>query len=255
MKRSPYLLQLDNPCPESWEGMHPTDTGRFCDTCAKNVVDFTSLTDDQILAQLKKSETNFCGRVTETQLNRYLVSRTETTLTARLFKLVAGLFLFAAPDSNAQELIERTPTPLPQLSTGSKRLATDPAHDPAFSQKANVRAQLIAAETQQPVPDALIHLMSPPINGYSRGGPAVRSDAEGYFELPIPDSLVDVPTRMTIVHVDYGLKRIPLVAGAYPERIELLPPPPPVVIRGGGLTVVVKRKWWQFWRKREGCAG
>lgn len=255
MKRSPYLLQLDNPCPESWEGMHPTATGRFCDTCAKNVVDFTSLTDDQILAQLKKSDKTYCGRVTETQLNRYLVSRTETTLTARFLKLVAGLFLFAIPDSIAQELIERKPTPLLQLPRESERIAADQANDPAFSQKTKVRAQLIAAETQQPVPDAYISLMPPPINGTSRGGPSVRSDAEGYFEILVPDSLVGAPTRLTIVHADYGLKRVPLLAGAYPERIELLPPPPPVVIKGGGL-VVVKRKWWQFWgRKKELCTG
>ncbi len=72
--------------------MKPNSTGRHCGLCAKNVVDLTGLTDDQILAFLKKSDSTFCGRVTDTQLNRPFVGRPEPTLSARLFNLVAGLF-------------------------------------------------------------------------------------------------------------------------------------------------------------------
>lgn len=250
MKRSRYQLQLDNPCQKSWEDMTPSASGRFCQHCAKQVLDLTTLSDDQLLGIIRKSEAHFCGRVTGTQLNRYLVDRTESSLTSRLFRIFAGLFLFASTDSTAQNLIERQPTPLVQLPTGQERIAAEQEHDPAFSQKARVRAQLISAETQQPVPRAYVSLMPPPTNGYSRGGTTAISDAEGYFEIPIPDSLIDQPARLVIVHPDHGLKRIALGAGPPPEVIELLPPPPPVAIMGGGL-VVVKRKWWQFWQKKE----
>jgi phage protein U len=105
MKRTNYLLRLDNPCPESWDGMAPTAKERFGQQCAKNVVDFTGMTDDQVLVILKTFNENLCGRIDDSQLNRYLVTHTETTLSAQLFKVFAGLFLFASADSNAQELI------------------------------------------------------------------------------------------------------------------------------------------------------
>jgi hypothetical protein len=252
MKHTRYSLRLDSPCSQPWEGMTSTATGRYCHNCAKNVVDLTTLTDDQILTLLKTSGSTFCGRVTDAQLNRALLSRTETTLAAWLFKVMAGVFLLAPSDSAAQELIERTPTLL-QLPRGSERRAAQQAQDPAFSHKAKVRAQLLSADTRQPVPDAYVSVMAPLHNGTSRSGSVARSDAEGYFDIAIPDSLVDQPARLVIYHPSYARQQVPLRTGAYPEVIELLPPPPPVIISTGGL-VVEKRKWWQFWRrKNEGC--
>ncbi len=54
MKRSSYLLKIDNPCSEIGASMSPTDLGRFYANCAKNVTDFTKLSDDQVLAIFKK---------------------------------------------------------------------------------------------------------------------------------------------------------------------------------------------------------
>lgn len=77
MKRSNYLLKIEEPCQESWAGMLPTNSGRFCASCAKNVVDFSKLSDDQVLAILNKSSENSCGRFAKGQLNRYLVGKSE----------------------------------------------------------------------------------------------------------------------------------------------------------------------------------
>jgi hypothetical protein len=254
MKHTRYSLRLDTPCSQSWDAMTPTPTGRHCRLCAKNVVDLTHLTDDQLLAILKKSGGTFCGRVTDAQLNRPLVSRTETTLSARLFKLFAGLFLLASTDSHAQALIERRPLTLTQAPTSPEEEAAQWAHNPNFSRKARVRAQLIATETRQPVPDAYVSVMTPFRNGTARSATVVRSDAEGYFDIAIPDSLVDQPARLVVHHSSYARLQVPLEAGPYPEVIELLPAPPVRVITGGGL-VVVKRKWWQRRRKKKGCSG
>ncbi len=127
--------------------MTPISTGRHCGLCAKNVVDLSGLTDDQVLTLIKNSGSQFCGRVTQTQLNRPLVGRTEPTLSARLFNLVAGLFFLASTESHAQELIERKPIPVMQLPTGAERDAAQRAS--AYTQKVHVRARLISAETQQ----------------------------------------------------------------------------------------------------------
>jgi hypothetical protein len=96
MKRTPYRLDLHNPCAENWDAMPPTAQGRFCQSCAKNVVDFTDLSDDQTLSIFNKSKGTLCGRVTETQLNRDLVSRSESTFSTRLFKAFSALLMLVS---------------------------------------------------------------------------------------------------------------------------------------------------------------
>ncbi|CAM3877780.1 carboxypeptidase regulatory-like domain-containing protein [Mucilaginibacter galii] len=51
------------PCHESWAGMSATENGRFCSSCSKNVIDFTSMTNQQIIDHLSASGNNTCGRI------------------------------------------------------------------------------------------------------------------------------------------------------------------------------------------------
>ena len=48
-------LHIPQPCSASWEQMQPTEKGRHCAACAKQVVDFTSMSDEEVLRYLKKA--------------------------------------------------------------------------------------------------------------------------------------------------------------------------------------------------------
>lgn len=64
-------LTIPEPCHENWDNMKPADKGRFCDSCHKNVVDFTGMSDAQVLAFFNKPSTgSICGRFMKDQLNR-----------------------------------------------------------------------------------------------------------------------------------------------------------------------------------------
>jgi hypothetical protein len=65
-------LQIADPCHENWSNMSPTDKGRFCKSCAKQVVDFSLLSDKQILEYFSNHKENTCGRFRDDQLNRTL---------------------------------------------------------------------------------------------------------------------------------------------------------------------------------------
>jgi hypothetical protein len=43
-------LAIPEPCHENWHHMTPTDQGRFCNACAKEVVDFSMMTHIELLA-------------------------------------------------------------------------------------------------------------------------------------------------------------------------------------------------------------
>jgi hypothetical protein len=53
--------------------MTPENKGRFCASCAKSVVDFSLMTDNEVLAHLSKNTGNLCGRFDAEQLQRPLV--------------------------------------------------------------------------------------------------------------------------------------------------------------------------------------
>ncbi len=69
----PIQLSIPTPCHEDWNKMTPNQQGRFCGSCAKTVVDFSAMTDAQLIGYFEnlKNE-NVCGRVYPDQLNRDL---------------------------------------------------------------------------------------------------------------------------------------------------------------------------------------
>ncbi len=64
-----FKLKIAVPCTESWEGMQSSVSGRFCDSCAKNVVDFTPMSEAQLFSYFKNKPKNVCGRFEKSQLD------------------------------------------------------------------------------------------------------------------------------------------------------------------------------------------
>lgn len=71
-------IKIENPCSENWTSMHNSKQGRFCDTCQKEVVDFSKFTDAELKEVFAKSQGTGCGRFRLDQLNRTLVEPTST---------------------------------------------------------------------------------------------------------------------------------------------------------------------------------
>jgi len=67
----PIQISIPTPCHENWDNMQPTEKGRFCNACTKQVIDFSVMSDAQVLnyfADLKNE--SVCGRAYPGQLNR-----------------------------------------------------------------------------------------------------------------------------------------------------------------------------------------
>ncbi len=71
--KAPILLHIPEPCHENWDAMTPQDKGRHCQSCNKIVVDFSVMTDRQVLDYLKNAKGNTCGRFYNDQLQRPLI--------------------------------------------------------------------------------------------------------------------------------------------------------------------------------------
>ncbi|MBW1654401.1 hypothetical protein [Flavobacterium quisquiliarum] len=63
-----YKIAIPEPCHENWDKMTPNENGRFCLSCSKTVVDFTSMLPEEI-QQYFISHKNVCGRLKNEQLS------------------------------------------------------------------------------------------------------------------------------------------------------------------------------------------
>jgi len=68
-------ISIPTPCHEDWNKMTPDETGRHCSSCAKSVVDFTGMSDDEVKLFFlnKKEDERVCGRFKQTQLHRITI--------------------------------------------------------------------------------------------------------------------------------------------------------------------------------------
>lgn len=69
-------ISIPDPCHKNWLEMSPTEKGRFCCSCQKNVIDFTKSSDREILMAFNKND-KLCGRFNNFQINRNLIIQKE----------------------------------------------------------------------------------------------------------------------------------------------------------------------------------
>ncbi|NMM49911.1 carboxypeptidase-like regulatory domain-containing protein [Marinigracilibium pacificum] len=66
-----FNISISNPCAEKFENFTPTNNGGFCQSCQKNVIDFTNMSDTEIVRYFKSNSTKTCGRFSSKQLRTY----------------------------------------------------------------------------------------------------------------------------------------------------------------------------------------
>ena len=70
---SKIQLSIPIPCHEDWGKMTPAEKGKFCLSCQKVVVDFSRMSDADMVAYFKKPKESVCGRFNTDQLNRNII--------------------------------------------------------------------------------------------------------------------------------------------------------------------------------------
>jgi hypothetical protein len=104
-------VSIPEPCHEDWDLMVPDNQGRHCSTCAKTVVDFTNLSDEEVKQFFvnKKAE-RVCGRFRNEQLHRITIELPQNIffLPMPFWKkfLVASLLAFSAAIFSCDTIVQ-----------------------------------------------------------------------------------------------------------------------------------------------------
>lgn len=62
-------ISIAEACSQSWQKMTPVKNGRHCRHCSKNVIDFTVMSNAEIIGHLA-TKNNICGRISQFQLDQ-----------------------------------------------------------------------------------------------------------------------------------------------------------------------------------------
>jgi hypothetical protein len=179
-------LNVPKPCPENWNNMNETQRGRFCLSCQKEVIDFTLMTDQQILNHISKANSGVCGRFTDNQLNRDIVMKNERKLTwFKYFMHVIIPAILLTSKSSAQQVKINGDTIVckaPDLIRNNSTMLTGTVGGLVVGKQIKNKSVIITGnvtdEKNEPVPFASIR-----IKGSNTG---ISADVDGAFKLTTP---------------------------------------------------------------------
>ncbi|HVU95313.1 MAG TPA: carboxypeptidase regulatory-like domain-containing protein [Puia sp.] len=224
-------LSILTPCSESWEAMSAKPAGRFCSTCSKTVVNFATMTDQQVLDWLARHTGSVCGRFHPDQLNRPLTAPSPKKPRRYWHYLIA--LLFSSSELAAQTQPAR-PTTTQQLPFGreNRYLLGDTVMVSGLTSPPAILHGRLVDERGRPVPYATIMY---------KEHKGVAADADGRFSIATAD-LAGVRT-LTITAVGYETLKVDVNNLDLSAVMQTLPPMKmETVLMGDVVTVVRHRK-------------
>lgn len=218
-----YKLTITNPCSEPWSEMTPSEQGRFCAYCAKNVVDFTLMSDSQIAQYLQDTKGLICGRLTHAQLDRvYSVGMTYRTK-PQFAAYLAALMLLNSNNSPVTahpglREVEWAPLVIP-LEQPAPEITT------VTSDSLLIKGIVLDSITLQPVDGVFIKCDTSFHN--------LVTDSTGRFEIWVPATAHPAEVHLQFWGRNYALRNQVIAKDKLPVEMQVILPRDNAIIYGG----------------------
>ncbi len=196
-KRKQYRLTIENPCGQNWDKMKAAPDGKYCLHCSKHIIDFTRMSDEEIVRIISEPG-SICGRLTSEQQNRNLVSNQHSSPLTVFSKIAAG-FLFigtsatAIPPAKASKTIasnlEVRNDVSSEVSVKKEKLSLLSPIDEL------IKGTVADSITKESIPGATIVIENTTI--------ATSTDMNGDFSIAIPRQQENEEIRLTISAIGY----------------------------------------------------
>ena len=185
MKHKAIHISIPTPCHESWASMDATECGAFCHSCRKEVIDFSAMTDREVIEYLSKNKTG-CGRFRSDQLETKL---SMPTLDNGFMKWKA-LFLSLLPLFSFRATFAANPD-----------LAQKPASQQKSVAKENIPSKImvtgiVSNEAGAAIREAVVEVVD------STGeyiGPSAMLEQDGCFSITLDGQTVQQGARLKII--------------------------------------------------------
>jgi len=152
MKKPTYTLSIPQPCHERWDEMTPTEKGRFCGSCQKQVVDFSGLSDREVIQLIEQSSGKVCGRLQKNQIDRpMMLEPWAQRASVRFSGFFAGLMLLSSVDYTSAKAIDYRNIELSSIHADARKdIVTDKDHG-NDSLASVIKGKILDANSKMPV--------------------------------------------------------------------------------------------------------
>lgn len=195
---SPYL-RIEKPCEEPLKNMHDVPGGKHCDLCSKKVLDFSNLSDNEILKILQESKgEKFCGIFFKNQLNRPLQNEKAIPLHPRkaIFSKIAARLALTVSIINSfpaqttkHSIIKSVVLKAPKINSEKKKEKTD---DSSFV----ISGKIISSNKGTPLPAKVSFITVQKV--YS-----TQTDKDGNYSLEVPKEILKYESLIEFAPFDY----------------------------------------------------
>jgi hypothetical protein len=174
--RDKLSLSIPKPCSEKWTAFEKTSEGGYCSACSRVVVDFTTMSDEEIVSYFKSNRSHACGRFRPEQIKQYPISTSKWNLMPRLNMIKASALsigiLFVSKEMSATPRLVATEITESQQTDVTLQVTDNPAK--------RIKGRCIFAEDGSALPGVNVV-----IKGTTTG---TVTDADGYFELEVNET-------------------------------------------------------------------
>lgn len=212
------LLNIPEPCHENWQQMTPLEQGRFCGSCQKIVVDFSVMTDKEVLDYFSKASQHVCGRFSSDQLNKEItVTPAKKRVTwLYVWNLILATLLMTKTYAQGKPQIKK---PAPKTTICEKRTMGEIVQWPEPADAiipVNMKGMVLDAQTNQPVSGVSIYVKGTQ-NGTmadSEGKFLLRAEKKAVLELEVSSIGYETQTITLDKTADWGNLRVVLKPAA-----------------------------------------
>lgn len=206
MKKS-LQISVKQPCSENFANFKKTEQGGYCNSCQKEVIEFTRLSDLEVLQHFKKDNGSTCGRFRTSQLKNYefeSVGIMNMNIFPKSFGIASFslLALCATAPIQSQEVAQATPK---MEMVISQKVGNAKVVDESYTVRGTV-----LDETDLPLPGVNVIL-----KGTSIG---TTTDYDGKFEFPQKLEANDV---LVFSYIGYDTKEFK-VAASQNDTIDII---------------------------------
>ena len=187
-------LSVPKPCQEKYASFSKTINGGFCASCQKEVIDFTSWSDERLKLYFKNLKGNTCGRFREEQLKAYSYDKSSRTGISWISFVLAGfLLLFSSRQVSGQTAPGRVTE---QYAPENNNLTAKPLRRKGNSEEVQMIGVVRAVEQGVPLGGVTVRL---------KGTSSITmTDSLGRFTLGLPNT----ESSQTLVFSMNGFKTV-----------------------------------------------
>lgn len=199
MKPTTIKIQIAEPCHENWDKMlaekkaSPDDSvgrGKFCLSCQKMVVDFSRMTNEEIIQYFEQNAgKSICGRIAKHQHNTP-ISNYRKVVTPWFNKYVAGFFMalgFYNPSSAQTNEVLYEQTTKGKIAVKPSAIGTKPVV---------INGRVLDAKTHKAIKGAIVTVDGTDI--------MATTDAKGNYTVTIPERYQTNNLVLTVVRENYS---------------------------------------------------